>query len=183
MGIMDDLAAVLAAGAARRRHRRRREPVPVRATPWLAVGVGAVVAQVAVLGAALVWLGYWAWVLSTDDLLFALAFIVAPVALAGLGAGLSTAGWLVGLARRLHRRDGTARLELGVAGVGGLMVGMSLAWVGLLLPALVVLTPSLVATVVAVASDAWQPLPPVDWARWDGDDGPEAPASGRPTSP
>ncbi|HET9442858.1 MAG TPA: hypothetical protein VFO65_06010 [Acidimicrobiales bacterium] len=169
MGIFDDALAGLATAGRARRRRARPEPVPVRATPWLTVGAVATVALVTILAAAMAALGYGAWVMATDDLLLGLAMIVAPVALAGLGMGLSAIGWMVGVTRRLLNRDGRARLELGVLGLCGSMVGAAMVWVAFVVPGLVVLLPSVTALAVAVVPRAWQPRPPVDWARWDGD--------------
>ena len=160
MGLWDDAAAtILATGAARRlgpRRRPRREE-PIDPSVWLAVGVGAVAAQIGLLLTGLGFLAYWAWVMCTDELLFILGLIVAPVVLSGLGMGCSLAWWMGSVARRLLAWDGSARLHLGVLATGGTFAGSWLVMLRLTWPGLLVLAASLTASVVVVMPAVWRP--------------------------
>lgn len=161
VGVLDDVIVAVMAGSTAGRRRGRRPPrryEPVTPTPWLAVGVAAVVAQAVILAAASAALGWFAWNFGSDELLFVLGIILFPIALSGVTAGLSGVVWMARVVRRLLEGDGTARLELAVLGIGGTFVGAWLLMMGLALPGVVVLVPSLAAGAVAAVPDAWRPL-------------------------
>ncbi|MGQ0520224.1 MAG: hypothetical protein ACT4PX_03605 [Actinomycetota bacterium] len=159
MSVLDDAVSGLLAPGRRwggRPRRRSRPPAPVQPSRWLAVAMGAVAVQSLTVLAATAGLGYAAMVFGTDDLLFVLGLIVLPLAVTGMGMGLSALAWLARIALRLARRDGNARIDLVVMGIAGLFVGAWTVAMGLVGPGLLVVAPAAVALVVASVPGAWR---------------------------
>ncbi|HVM07436.1 MAG TPA: hypothetical protein VM345_03150 [Acidimicrobiales bacterium] len=97
--------------------------VRVRPTAWLSVAVVAVAAQVVVVGYVIYSLGRVTFSTWSSDLFLFLWLILLPIALFGIAVLVAVAGWLVGVARRTLAFDSLARVELAVAGIGGLATG------------------------------------------------------------
>lgn len=129
MGLVDDAlsglfgAAVADAGRVRRGRGRPHRFVHVVQTPWPRVAatcVGVLVAGVVALAALLI--GFLVMAMRDDTLGMGLLMIFGPVAIGGLGMLFPVVAGGVVLAKRAWSRDGSVRIELGLVGVGSLLL-------------------------------------------------------------
>jgi hypothetical protein len=172
MGLVDDalsgLFGAVVADAARIRRVRRRAPRFVRVvdTPWPRVAatcVGVLVAGVAAL--ALLLIGLLVAAMSDDTLGIGLAMIFGPVAIGGLGALLPMVTGGVALAKRAWARDGSARIELGLVGLGSLLLLVLPYLTTLWWPLGVAALPGVVLVTIASWPAPWREIPPL-YTEW-----------------
>lgn len=174
MGLVDDaLSGVFGAAAVdgarvRRVRRRSRRFVRVVATPWPRVAAGCVGVLVSsVVALAVLLIGLLVTAMSDDTLGIGLLAIFGPVALGGLGALFPVVAGGVALANRAWARDGSVRIELGLVGLGWLLLLVLPYLTTLWWPMGMAALPGIVLVVIAIWPEPWREVPHLD-SEWLG---------------
>jgi hypothetical protein len=173
VGLVDDalsgvFGAVVADAARVRRPRRRpRRFVRVVGTPWPRVAatcVGFLVAGVVALAVLLI--AFLGTAMGDDTLGIGLLIILGPVAIGGLGALFPMVAGGVALANRSWAGDGSVRVELGLVGVGSLLLLVLPYLTTLWWPIGVAALPGVVLVVIALWPEPWREVPQlyIDWS-------------------
>ena len=172
VGLVDDalsgwLGAVVADGARARRSRRpSRRFVRVVDTPWPRVAatcVGVLVAGVIALAVLLI--GLLVMAMTDDTLGIGLLVIFGPVAVGGLGVLFPLVAGSVALANRAWACDGSVRIEIGLVGVGSLLLLVLPYLTTLWWPIGVAALPGVILVSIAIWPEPWREVPQLSTER------------------